>query len=116
MTVNRSSVLAVILPAILVTTHASWAGDSGSWDGTWNGTLGGAYLWPVSITISQGKVASFSEKGVPFDVRCTKMTLTAVHFGDQTHYITMLTKIGDATASVRVLGRDGFVAGSLVKQ
>ena len=73
MIVNRSSLLAVILPAILVTTHASWAADSGSWDGTWNGMLGGTYPWPVSITISQGKVASFSEKGVTFDVRCTKI-------------------------------------------
>jgi hypothetical protein len=86
------------------------------WDGTWNGTLGGTYPWPVSITISQGKVAGFSEKGVPFDVRCTKMTLTAIYFGDRTHYSTMLTKIGDATASVRVHGHDGFVAGSLIKQ
>ena len=116
MIVNRSSLLAVILPAILVTTHASWAADSGLWDGTWNGTLGGTYPWPVSITISQGKVAGFSEKGVPFDVRCTKMTLTAIYFGDRTHYSTMLTKIGDATASVRVHGHDGFVAGSLIKQ
>ena len=116
MIVNRSSLLAVILPAILVTTHASRAADSGLWDGTWKGTLGGTYPWPVSITISQGKVASFSEKGVPFDVRCTKMTLTAVSFGDQAGYSTMLTKIGDATASVRVHGRDGFVAGSLTRQ
>ena len=80
MIVNRSSLLAVILPAILVTAHASWAADSGLWDGTWNGTLGGTYPWPVSITISQGKVAGFSEKGVPFDVRCTGMTLTAIYF------------------------------------
>ena len=60
--------------------------------------------------------ASFSEKGVPFDVRCTKMTLTAIYFGDRTHYSAMLTKIGDATASVRVHGHDGFVAGSLIKR
>jgi hypothetical protein len=44
------------------------------------------------------------------------MTPTAIYFGDRTHYSTMLTKIGDATASVRVHGHDGFVAGSLVKQ
>jgi hypothetical protein len=116
MIVHRNSLLAVILPAILVTTHATRAALSGSWNGTWSGTLGGAYPWPVSITISQGKVASFSEKGMPFDVRCTKVTLTAVSFGDQAGYSTILTKIGDATASVRIHGRDGFVAGSLTKQ
>ena len=116
MIVNRSSLIALILPAILATTHASRAADSGSWDGTWSGTLGGTYPWLVSITISQGKVAIFSEKGVPFDVRCTKMTLTAVSFGDQAHYTTVVTKIGDATASVRVHGRDGFVTGSLIKR
>src|ERR1700727_1417991 len=116
MIVNRSSLIALILPAILATTHASRAADSGSWDGTWSGTLGGTYPWPVSITISQGKVASFSEKSVPFDVGGTKMTLTAIYFGDRTHYSTKLTKIGDATASVRVHGHDGFVAGSLIKQ
>src|ERR1700733_9416753 len=104
MIVNRSSLLAVILPAILVTTHASRAADSGLWDGTWNGTLGGTYPWPVSITISQGKVPGFSEQGGPFDVRCTKITLSSIYFGQRTHCSTILTKIGDATASVRVHG------------
>lgn len=115
MIVSRRFLVATILPAILLSAHASRAGDAGSWDGAWKGTLG-ANPWPVSITISQGKVASFSERGVPLDVRYTKMTQTALYFGDRAHYGAKLVKTGDATASARLQGRHGIVTGSLTRE
>jgi hypothetical protein len=114
--VSRRFMLAAFLPAILMSTQASRANDPNLWDGAWNGTLGAKSPWPISITISQGKVSSFSERGVPLGIRYTKITPTALYFGDQAHYSTMLIKTGDATASARIHGRHGFVTGALTRQ
>ena len=103
-----------LLPAIFASVHASWA-ETGSWNGTWKGMLGETPAWPISITISQGNVVGFSEKGVPVDVRYAKITPSTVYFGDKDHYSTKLTKTGDATAPVRVRGRHGFATGSVAK-
>jgi hypothetical protein len=107
--------LAAVLPAIFTSVHASRGAEAGSWDGTWKGMLGDTPAWPIAITISQGNVVSFSEKGVPVGVRYAKITPSAVYFGDKDHYSTKLTKTGDATASVRVLGRHGVATGSVAK-
>jgi hypothetical protein len=115
MGVSRRFLLAAVLPAIFASVHASRGAEAGSWNGTWKGMLGESPAWPISITISQGNVVSFSEKGVPVDVRYAKITPSTVYFGDKDHYSTKLTKTGDATASVRVHGRHGFATGSVAK-
>jgi hypothetical protein len=71
--------------------------------------------WPISVTISRAKVVSFSEKGVPLDVRDSKITPTTVTFGDRIHYSTRLVKTGDKTASMTVHGRHGVETGLLEK-
>jgi hypothetical protein len=115
MFIARSLLLATILPAMLMSAHPSLGAGASSWEGAWKGMLGKAHPWPISITISNGKVVSFSEGGASFDIRYTKITPTAVSFGDQRHYSIKLTKTGDATASARVYGRLGYETGSLTK-
>jgi hypothetical protein len=105
MGVSRRFLLAAVLPAIFASVHASSGAEPGSWDGTWKGMLGETPAWPISITILQGNVVSFSEKDVPVDI----------YFGDKDHYSTKLTRTGDATASVRVHGRHGVATGSVAK-
>ncbi len=112
---GRSLLMATILPAILVSAHPSLGAEASPWDGAWTGMLGKAHPWPVSITISNGKVVSFSERGAPFEIRYTKITPSTVSFGDQNHYSIKLTRTGDATASASVHGRHGYETGSLTK-
>jgi hypothetical protein len=112
---GRSLLLAAILPTILVSAHPSLGAEASPWDGAWNGKLGKAHPWPISVTISNGKVVSFSEGGAPFDIRYTQVTPTTISFGDQNHYSMKLTRTGDATASARVYGRHGYETGSLTK-
>ncbi len=111
----RSLLTATILTAILAFAHPSLSAEASPWDGAWTGMLGKAHPWPVSITISNGKVVSFSEGGAPFGIRYSKITPSTVSFGDQNHYIMKLTRTGDATASASVHGRHGYETGSLTK-
>ena len=115
MILSRGLLLAAVLAAVVAPVTASRADTVSSWDGAWNGTLGATHPWPISVTISQGKVVRFLEKDTPLDVRYTTMTPTAVTFGDQSHYSMKLTRTGEATASARVHGRHGFETGSLAK-
>jgi hypothetical protein len=115
MTIGRSFVPVAILTAILFSAPAARAADAGSWDGTWNGTLGKVNPWPISISITNGKVISFTEKGVPFDVQYTKVTPEVIMFGDQVHYSMKIIKTGDTTASAKVRGRHGVGMASLTK-
>ncbi len=115
MFIGRSLLLAAILPAFLVSAQPTLGAEASPWDGAWNGTLGKANPWPISVTISNGKVVSFSEKGAPFHVRYTQITPTTVSFGDRNHYSMRLTRTGEATASARVYGRHGYETGSLTK-
>jgi len=115
MIIPRCLLLAAILPAIVLPAQAVQPDAMSPWEGTWNGTLGQPHPWPISVTISQGKVVSFSEKGVSLDVRYTRITPTTVTFGDQVHYGAKLTRTGEATASASVHGRHGFETGSLTK-
>lgn len=115
MTIGRRFSAAAILTATLFSAQASRGADAGSWDGSWSGTLGSVKPWPISISITQGKVVSFTEAGVPFDVRYTKITPDTVFFGDQAHYSITLIKTGDTTAAAKVHGRHGFGTGSLTK-
>jgi hypothetical protein len=101
--------------AILFSAPASRGAELNAWEGTWSGTLGKTNPWPVSVSIANGKVVSFTEKGVPFDVQFTKITPDAVYFGDQNHYSMKLIKTGDTTASIKVHGRHGIGAGALTK-
>jgi len=94
--------------------HVSRADNLSFWDGAWNGTMRQT-RWPISVTISQGKVVGFLEKGTPLSVRFTKMTPTTVTFGDELNYSTKLVRTGDATASAKVFGRHGVETGALAK-
>ena len=115
MITGRGFLSVAILTATLLSAQVSWGADASSWDGTWNGSLGKIKPWPVSVSITNGKVVSFTEAGVPFSVQYTKVTPDMVFFGDQTHYSIKLIKTGVTTASAKVHGRHGIGMFSLTK-
>ncbi len=115
MTTGRCFLPLAIVTAMLFSVQASWGADANSWDGNWNGKLGRVNPWPITISITNGKVVRFTEKGVPFDVQFTKVTPDAVYFGDNFHYSMKLIKTGDTTAAASVHGRHGFGTGVLTR-
>jgi hypothetical protein len=115
MTIDRGFLRVAMLTATLFSAQASRGQDAGSWDGTWNGTLGKIHPWPISISIANGKVVGFTEKGASFDVRYAKVTPTSVVFGDKANYTVTLTKTGDTAASADVRGRRGSGTALLTK-
>jgi hypothetical protein len=115
MTIGRGFLSVAILTATLLSAQASWGADASSWDGTWNGSLGEVKPWAISVSITNGKVVSFTEAGVPFGVQYTKVTPDTVCFGDQTHYSIKLFKASDTTAYAKVHGRHGVGTFSLTK-
>jgi hypothetical protein len=92
---------------------ASAASASASWDGTWTGTL---YNRPVSVSISDGKVISYTIGGSAYDVQYSRVTLRGVSFGDRDNYAVSLVRTGDDTASEMVHGRNGYRNAALTKQ
>lgn len=115
MTIGRGFLSVAILTATLLSAQASWGADASSWDGTWNGSLDKVKPWPISVSITNGKVVSFTEAGVPFGVQYTKVTPDTVCFGDQAHYSIKLFKTSDTTAYAKVHGRHGVGTFSLTK-
>jgi hypothetical protein len=114
MMIGRRFLLIAIPLALLIPTAASQAASNGSWDGTWAGLLHN--MSPISITIAQDKVVSYTVKGTPFDIQYSKVTPTGVSFGDRDHYYMKITKTSDTTASAVVHGRLGYGSASLTKQ
>ena len=104
-----------MLTAALFSAQASRGQDAASWDGTRNGTLGKNHPWPLSVSIANGKVVGFTEKGAAFDVQFAKVTPTSVFFGDKANYTVTLTRSGDTTASAKVQGRRGSGTALLTK-
>jgi len=115
MTINRRFLCVAMLTAALLSAQASRGQDAASWDGTWNGTLGKIHPWPISVSIANGKVVGFTEKGAAFDVQFTKVSPTSVIFGDKANYTVTLTKTGDTTISAKVHGRHGSGTALLTK-
>ncbi len=115
MKILRRWLLLAALPAFLVGAPAARADGAGSWDGTWSGMLGKTKPWPITVTISDGKVVAFTENGTPFDVEFSKVTPTRVIFGDKTHYSMKIEKTGDFTAAGKLHGRHGVHVASLTK-
>ena len=112
---NGQRILRVaMLMATLFSAQGS-RGRAGSWDGTWNGTLGKNHPWPISVSIANGKVVGFTEKGASFDVQFTKVTPTSVFFGDKANYTVTPTRSGDTSASAKVHGRHGSGTAMLTK-
>ena len=107
MTIGQCLPRVAMLAALLFSAQASRGQDAASWDGTWNGTLGKYHPWPISVSIADGKVVGFTEKGASFEVRFAKFTPTSVVFGDKANYTVSLTKTGDTTASAKFHGRHG---------
>jgi hypothetical protein len=105
MAIGQRFLRVAMLTAILFSAQASRGQDAASWDGTWNGTLGKNHPWPISVSIANGKVVGFTEKGASFDVRYAKVTPTSVVFGDKANYTVTLTKTDGTTASAKVHGR-----------
>jgi hypothetical protein len=101
MTIDRGFLRVAILTAALFSAQASRGQDAESWDGTWNGTLGKTHPWPISVSIANGKVVGFTEKGASFGIQFSKITPTAVVFGDKAHYTMTLARTGDMTASAK---------------
>ena len=78
-----------------------------NWDGTWSGKLGRQNPWPVTVVIAGGKVVSFTEKGVAFDVSFSKVKSNAMIFGDRSNYEVKLKKTGADAAAGELHGRLG---------
>ena len=85
------------------------------WDGTWVGDFGRSPAWPISITIVDGKVASYLAKGAPFNIQYSEVTQKKVSFGDRDNYSMILKRTSAATASARVHGRHGDGFASLIR-
>jgi hypothetical protein len=115
MTIDRRFLQVAMLTATLFSVQASRGQVAESWDGTWNGTLGKNHPWPISISIANGKVVGFTEKGAAFDIQFTKVSPTSVTFGDKGNYTVTLTKTGDTTVSAKVHGRHGSGTALLTK-
>jgi hypothetical protein len=114
MTMGRWLSLVAVPLLFLVSLTTSQASDVQTWNGTWSGLLNKNA--PISVTIANGKVTSYTIEGAPFNIRYSKLTPTTVSFGDRDHYAVTLTKTGDTTASEIAHGRNGFGSGSLTKQ
>ena len=108
--------VAALVAALYTPTQAVLADDLSGWDGAWKGTFGKKVPWPISLSVEKGQVVAFAERGTPFDVRFTKATPTTLEFGDNLHYEVKLTKTGAASATAKVHGRRGVVAGVLTKE
>lgn len=115
MTIDRRFLLIAALPVLLASLQMGRAGDAASWDGAWSGQLGDSDPWPIVVTIAHGKVASYTEKGAPFDIQFSKVTPTTVFFGDRDHYSVKLVRTGDTTAAARIHGRIGYGHFALTK-
>jgi hypothetical protein len=92
---------------LLFSAQTVRAESGASWNGAWTGSQGTRYVWPVSISIADGKVVSYTLRGVSFPVRFSDVTPTKVSFGDRYDYVVVLEKTGDRTASGRIHGRKG---------
>jgi hypothetical protein len=96
------------LASILLASAPSVRAESAaSWDGTWVGSEGRRLVWPISISVAEGKVVTYTLRGVAFPVRFSEVTPTKISFGDRDHYLITLRKTGDRTASGQARGRRG---------
>jgi hypothetical protein len=114
MTITR--ILFVALLATPLLQGVAYAESQSSWDGVWTGAVGRIDPSPISISIANDKVVSYTVGGAPFDIQYSRVTPTSVSFGDHDHYFMKLRKTSDATASGRVHGRIGTGLVSLTKQ
>jgi hypothetical protein len=115
--VIRRFLLFAIPVAFLVSSVSAEAQDKWTWDGTWTGMQRHApgEPWPVSITIANGKVASYIVKGAPFDIQYSSVDPTGVTFGDRDNYVMKITKTSDATAAAKIHGRHGSARAVLTR-
>jgi hypothetical protein len=116
MTIVRRFLFLALLPMLLLLGQAARAGTQWSWDGTWTGAVGRIEPSPISISIVQDKVVSYTLGGAPFDIQYSRVTPTSVSFGDRDHYFMKLRKTSDRTASGKVHGRIGYGVFSLTRQ
>lgn len=113
MTIDRRLLLIAIPFALLLPAAASQAADL-SWDGVWIGKL--EHVSPLTLTIADNKVVSYSIEGAPVVVQYAKATPTTFSFGDRDHFSMKLTRTGDTTATARGHGRNGYGHGVFAKQ
>jgi hypothetical protein len=114
-TISRRLLLSVI-PLVVLAGAKAEADTASSWDGTWTGLMGRLNPAPISVTIAQNKVVSYTVRGAPFDIQYSRITPATVSFGDRDHYSVRLTRTGDKSASARAHGRIGYGFTSLTKQ
>ncbi|HXW19883.1 MAG TPA: hypothetical protein VEK35_05210 [Roseiarcus sp.] len=108
----------ILLVALLTTPlqGVAYAERQSSWDGVWTGAVGKIDPSPISISIANDKVVSYTIGGAPLDIEYSRVTPTSISFGDHDHYFMKLKRTSDTTASGRVHGRIGYGLVSLTKQ
>lgn len=105
-----------LAPMLLALPQLARADNDASWNGTWTGSQGKRSVWPVSISIADGKVVNYTLKGVSFPVGFSEVTSTKISFGDHDNYMITLRKTGDRTASGQARGRKGEGPVSIIKE
>jgi hypothetical protein len=112
--IGRRFLLVAVPLALVVSLTASRATPNGAWDGAWTGSF--EHVSSLSLIIANGKVVSYSVAGAPVAVRYTTTTPTTLSFGDRDHFSVTLTRTGDARASAKAHGRNGFGSGVFIRQ
>jgi hypothetical protein len=106
----------VVLASFPLLASPAFAQDQKSWDGVWTGVQGKEHAAPIQLSISDGKVVSYTLEGSPFNVQYSSITPTSVSFGDHDHYFVKLKRTGDTTAMGKIHGRIGTGALTLTRQ
>jgi hypothetical protein len=92
--------------------HAAESQFTTPWDGVWGGMIGRLQTEraPIVVTISQGKVVSYTIRNASYDVQYSTLSPMIVRFGDRDHYSMELRRTGENIARASLHGRlwDGF--------
>jgi hypothetical protein len=111
---NRRFFLLAASLSVALLSRPGWAIEAKPWDGNWSGSLG--KVWPVVVTIKDGKVVQYLYGGAPVAIAYQKMSDSKVSFGDREHYAMTMTKTGEETATANFHGRHGDVKADLTRK
>ena len=106
----------VALASLPLLVPPAFAQGEKSWDGVWSGVQGKGHAAPIQLSITDGKVVSYTLEGSPFQVQYSSITPTTVSFGDRDHCFVRLKRTGDTTAMGKIHGRIGTGALMLTRQ
>ena len=116
MTPRRHIASAAVAAALVFFTAPAFAQDEKSWDGLWAGVQGKAHAAPIELSVTEGKVVSYTLNGAAYNVKYSQTTPTTIAFGDRNNYIVKLKRTSDTTAAGHIRSRMGVGEVELTKQ